>query len=257
MRRGADVLCAASGGETEQGLTGSVVRIVEEAKFSKGQYYRILHISDLHFSKTGHAQEFNTKALGNAEIQSKLIATKDGTFLRDIEAFVNRQVKEKGNNSRPKAIIVSGDLVNEGHEDEFVCAVQFLRDLCKCLGIPYKHVFVVPGNHDVRRTNDNKTVSERFANYQKAVSDFSSPIIANDEPHFLRIEDLVAKTEYKQTYPKIYVELFLLISPTRGGVEDPVLSQVIDGFAKDIPKSAERLGFTGDTTKLADELRGS
>ena len=48
-------------------------------------------------------------------------------------------------------VLVTGDLAFSGKEDEYEQVAEFLTALCDASGVDHKHVFSVPGNHDVDR----------------------------------------------------------------------------------------------------------
>jgi len=52
---------------------------------------------------------------------------------------------------RPDLLVVTGDLTSQGLRSEFDQAVRFLNGLAEAVGIPSRHVAIVPGNHDVNR----------------------------------------------------------------------------------------------------------
>lgn len=105
----------------------------------------VLHISDLHFSKDQN--------------EGKILAQK---ILDDIEKYPQEREKFKSDLTgatrleeenlylqKPNFIIVSGDLTDRGHEDEFKTFREFIRKLMAGLNIGPDKILCVPGNHDV------------------------------------------------------------------------------------------------------------
>lgn len=99
-----------------------------------GEGIRILHLSDLHFG-------------ANREIQS--LAT-----LADIGLFGDRIKAEWPETlmgtAGPHLIVVTGDIANTGHPDEYRQAYNWFQSLCKNLEweLPSPRILAVPGNHD-------------------------------------------------------------------------------------------------------------
>lgn len=92
----------------------------------------ILHLSDIHFSKS----EIGTAQDPNFHLRNELI--------RDAK----RQCQQLG---RPDVILISGDIAFAGHPEEFTYATDWLETLCSECGCAMSSIFVVPGNHDVVR----------------------------------------------------------------------------------------------------------
>jgi predicted MPP superfamily phosphohydrolase len=88
-----------------------------------------LHISDLHWRKQ-HRYDANIVA---------------AALLRDLE----QRSEIAPQLARIDLIFVTGDLAYAGCSEEYDLAERFLQDLLKITGVPNKHLFVVPGNHDV------------------------------------------------------------------------------------------------------------
>jgi predicted phosphodiesterase len=59
--------------------------------------------------------------------------------------------EERSWGRRIDAIFVTGDVVSNGSSAAYTHATSFLDELLKATGLSRKHVFVVPGNHDVNR----------------------------------------------------------------------------------------------------------
>lgn len=179
---------------------------------------RLLHISDLHFPTPNLDEEgdFKVRPHGLRE------ALRQGPdrFLANLSHLLRPE-------ERPTAIVVTGDLVEQGGVDlisggtgEFAQAVEFLEALAARFEILPERVLVVPGNHDVDWTTGRSGV-DRFSNYLKAVRGFSSP--------FERDGRLTPRTVSLQAEPDgPRAELTLLASPLFSGVADPAAKEVSD-----------------------------
>lgn len=52
----------------------------------------------------------------------------------------------------PDLIFATGDIGYSGKGDQYEIATQFFNDLLAAAGLDRRHLFLVPGNHDVDRT---------------------------------------------------------------------------------------------------------
>ncbi|WLO87360.1 metallophosphoesterase (plasmid) [Pantoea agglomerans] len=119
----------------------------------------ILHLSDIHFRKS----EIGTAQDPNIHLRNELI--------RDVE----EQCKQLG---PPDVIIVSGDVAFAGDPEEFEFASQWLSELCQRSGGSMKSVFVVPGNHDVVRSQADSLMVQLLHKAIKNAGDRASQEIA-------------------------------------------------------------------------------
>ncbi|MDD6770081.1 metallophosphoesterase [Inconstantimicrobium porci] len=91
--------------------------------------FRWLHISDIHY-------RFNN-------YETKIVRSK----------FI-RKIKEKGKGYY-KYLFISGDLLLKYENNgDFKYVEKFLDDLLDISGINKENIFLVPGNHDLKRDND-------------------------------------------------------------------------------------------------------
>ena len=93
----------------------------------------ILHISDI------HAQEKNKKKLSLL----KELLLRDA---KDLQVLYNTEIK---------AICITGDLINSGDSSETeldLVLSELIIPLMQGLGLTEDNIFVVPGNHEVRRS---------------------------------------------------------------------------------------------------------
>lgn len=91
-----------------------------------------LHLSDLHFGRPD-ATDFDRMAV-----------------LRGFVEHV-RELRDSGEWA-PDLIFVTGDIANRGADEEYKQASAFFDDLLAATQLPKTRMFVVPGNHDVDRT---------------------------------------------------------------------------------------------------------
>jgi 3',5'-cyclic AMP phosphodiesterase CpdA len=115
---------------------------------------RILHISDLHFTSLPRKEEVYGGRTIPRDVLTEDVSKK---FIRN---FKDDFLKHYSEDQRPKIVIISGDLVEQGGHDtgEFDRARDFLSELAFTLGIEKKRIFVVPGNHDVNWYKGLKTI---------------------------------------------------------------------------------------------------
>jgi 3',5'-cyclic AMP phosphodiesterase CpdA len=87
-----------------------------------------LHVSDFHFK-------------GGDPYDRDLVL---GALVRSVKKF-----REQGR--WPDLIFATGDVAQSGKESEYQAATAFFDALCAAAGVDKKHLFVIPGNHDVDR----------------------------------------------------------------------------------------------------------
>src|SRR5262249_33089015 len=111
----------------------------------------------------------------------------------------------------PKAVIVTGDLVERGGAipGEMETAATFLKDLAKYLKITPQRIMVVPGNHDMDWSQSS--FEKRSAKFREAMQDFTIPRLLADGP-MPHLEPLY------NVAPGIDIEILLLVSPTYSGI---------------------------------------
>ncbi len=105
---------------------------------------KIIVANDLHLAKYSYIP-----FTGNTETDAWSHISSSGQMLREsnaiITAFLDNAAK-----SDAAYILLPGDLVNDGSEEEHVLMAEKLADFEKTTG---KQVFVVPGNHDFFKTD--------------------------------------------------------------------------------------------------------
>jgi 3',5'-cyclic AMP phosphodiesterase CpdA len=210
---------------------------------------RIIHISDLHFTSSSAPSAHLEEKVKVPGLSKNLKDSPEEVFLKDLESMF--QKKKEPEDKWPKAVIVTGDIVDKGGTDkgtdghgEFDKAVKFLNDLAIVLKISKDRILVLPGNHDVD-WSPGLSQLERFKNYITATEEFSSPTITNNKlnPHH---SDLSTIRE------GVSLELMLFVSPTFSGVSDPSNESFIARI-KDILKDMDE----DVRAKIEESLRAS
>lgn len=111
----------------------------------------ILLISDIHYN-----------------IDKKKSRFVKSEYYQRLENYLLREEKEKG--IKIKYLIVTGDIADDGEEEQYEAAAVILNNLCCNLEIEKNNVLMIPGNHDVNRTRvklyckDNKIEESKAAN---------------------------------------------------------------------------------------------
>lgn len=107
-------------------------------RLTKDSFFRLAHISDLHFSRItwNPCQFFSKRWLGNFNLLFMRRHVFDADSLTSLlPIFHERSVR---------AVLITGDLSSTSHREEFRLAQQFVTSLQK---EKFK-VFTLPGNHD-------------------------------------------------------------------------------------------------------------
>jgi len=101
---------------------------------------RILHISDLHERGSRESESFRRRrVLGEAWERNLGEQLKDGPI--DLVCF-------------------TGDVADWGKPDEYGPATEFIQALLERLSLPFERLFLVPGNHDIDRTQGKSAWSK-------------------------------------------------------------------------------------------------
>jgi 3',5'-cyclic AMP phosphodiesterase CpdA len=136
------------------------------------QSITILHLSDMQFGKH---HEFPEQEMPRSEFDSLL-----GRLCKDVDD------RRKEEHLEPDLLICTGDLAEWGWKKEFDAATEFLSKLAERLEIKRDRVVMIPGNHDVNRTDCAHYFDQyvqggepvvapwypKWKKYQKAFSEF-------------------------------------------------------------------------------------
>lgn len=135
--------------------------------------FQILHISDIHIS---------TKEIFDTSIV--------------LNPFFKRLDDDKRDSGLvPEIVVVTGDVACNGDEEEYKLAKIFFDRLLSTLSLSSDRLFIVPGNHDLKRTKlkteqgpwSFKTMKE--VNDSLEDPDTRKELLKDLETYFLFIED--------------------------------------------------------------------
>jgi 3',5'-cyclic AMP phosphodiesterase CpdA len=175
---------------------------------------RLLHITDLHFSAEGQPEPVDNKA-GEEGVARYLRGDASDRFIGRLRKRFETLPRE----AWPKAVIVTGDLVNAGGGEagEMEAARKFLETLADRLELTKNRVLIVPGNHDVH-WKSGLSMKERFENFLEAFGSFTT-IAADENGPLPDFEELNLSDGVK-------LQIVLLVSPTFSGVPNPDAGRV-------------------------------
>lgn len=122
----------------------------------------ILHISDLH-ARSANVDELPTAAREGRRRQVHLEAAGREKVLGS--AWDENLRELYANGERPDLVCFTGDVADWGLTSEYVEVTRFIDRLVHQLGVTRSHVYVVPGNHDVRRA-DPRTERDEHEKWQ-------------------------------------------------------------------------------------------
>lgn len=193
---------------------------------NSGKYLRILILSDLHFSGLPNV---------NVDDKSKTSKVAEKTAINLNQEFIQSLRKIcQFEESYPDVVIVAGDLVNTGSKNEFAQAVEFIDTVVKEFKVG-KHIYVVPGNHDVDwSANDYEA---KFKNYSEATKEYITPKITKKEITTKHID-------LSKIKDGINLELLLLASPTFSGAineeREKIIKDIKNLLLKTFPTASEK-----------------
>jgi len=129
-----------------------------EAETKPSVLFCWLHLSDIHFGS------------GNQEGRSsKQYVTNH--LIVDLESCWSRA---KDAPPHPQAIFVTGDIAHRGADDEYESARAWFKKIFSTTELTPRDLYLVPGNHDVRRTPDTERQTKcRFHYFVAKISGFS------------------------------------------------------------------------------------
>lgn len=113
----------------------------------------ILHISDLH-ARSLNVDELPETGRENRRRDVQLEAASRAKVLGDAWDDNLRELYPSG--ERPDLVCFTGDVADWGLQSEYTEATKLIDRLVAVLGVERSQIYVVPGNHDVRRTNPKR-----------------------------------------------------------------------------------------------------
>lgn len=116
--------------------------------FLKNQLYdfpTILHISDLHFGKDGHAWD-NAKEIPGVDRPAHDKVTLIDSIINSLEVLKNKNEK-----LWPGVVLISGDFLFQCDKESVSEVVEFLNQLVSKLKIDKSAIAMCPGNHEQNR----------------------------------------------------------------------------------------------------------
>lgn len=132
-----------------------VKRNIEQEKTKSYLTTQVIHISDLHF---GSSENVNVDNKDNLESVSKFKDSNFDNFKNVIKEIINENT----------FLVISGDITSknetQGYED---CIVKL-----KELEIKHENIYLIPGNHDVSRSEPNERL--RFSNFITFFTEYNS-----------------------------------------------------------------------------------
>lgn len=102
--------------------------------------FTFLQLSDIHFRNLPRDGEEDPADHG---------AKWDSQDYQQRELLIKDVLEQKGTIGGYSAVLVAGDIANDGEAQQFAQATIFLRNLCTAVEIKPWNVWTVPGNHDV------------------------------------------------------------------------------------------------------------
>jgi type I restriction enzyme M protein len=122
--------------KAEQGSAPSPSVLRSSKERPQGPLFSWVHLSDIHIGHGGASHQWDQRLVLAA-------------LRRDIA-----ELAQQPDFPRPDAILVTGDIAFSGQREQYEVAKVWLLDVAKAVGLERRHVFTVPGNHDVQRAVD-------------------------------------------------------------------------------------------------------
>lgn len=175
----------------------------------------VLHISDLHIE-------------GGRERYSRLLES----LIKDIKKQVS--IIEEGK----LVIVVTGDIIHKGDKSAVIPAYKFFEDLQRAIGDKVIKIYIVPGNHDKKRTEENKFLVDAyrsmcrfsFGRERKPAEHFGDEFFSSFWRYHIE--------SYQEEHGSGYLELTQKVYQLFGMSEDEVKNSeyITDTFGVDVIK---------------------
>lgn len=160
--------------EKAKSAVAGQIRVAKE-----GDPIRILHLSDLHFTKS----------------------TVPGTKVQQLLQDLRREDEDFGPIETVEYLIISGDVTDKGGDAGFEKAREFVELLIEELGLSTERCIFVPGNHDVQ---------DIAGAYREEIGADGSPIWVRDRENFPKRFERFSKAFFhpliQREYPLSYAE---------------------------------------------------
>ena len=143
-----------------------------------------LHLSDLHLTAKPKGQDWTVKSINQDSVIDSLLKAID-------KLLIQKSIK-------PDLIFITGDLVYSGKPDEYQVAEEFCEQLLTITGLSKQQLFVVPGNHDVDRTEIKPLHLKSW--YQFNDSDEIAEILSDPDAHPILLRKQAAFYQFSKDY---------------------------------------------------------
>ena len=132
-----------------------VRKTIEEEKVKSYLTTQIIHISDLHF---GSSENIHVDNKDKLESVTKFKDSNFDSFKTAIKDIVNENT----------FLVISGDITSKNETQGFEDCITKLKEL----EIKHENIYLIPGNHDVSRSETNEKL--RFSNFITFFTEYSS-----------------------------------------------------------------------------------
>lgn len=212
--------------------------------------FSILVLSDLHYTGEGAPKESADRKATVGPTTDELVDDLGKRFIERLRSL-KQQLGEEG---KPKAVIVTGDVVDRGgagvHNgiNEFDHARKFLLEVANVLDLNPARILVIPGNHDVTWKAE-LPYEQRFAAFLNAMREGGFTTTADEAKRLSG-----RWYEIPNAIGDMSVEILLLVSPTFSGTVDAEPRKFSERLLKGMPDSDEATKQA--ITEVAKKLTG-
>jgi len=129
----------------------------------------ILHLSDLHFAKGGHAWSDQAEIHGVGRPEHDRLRLID-SLMTDLESL-----RDRNECFWPSVVLISGDLIYKSQCEGENEAVTFLKELSYKLGIENTKIVMCPGNHEINYKIQVEEPRAQFSSYTRIWNKYYEP----------------------------------------------------------------------------------
>ena len=122
---------------------------------------RFIHLTDLHFSNPGNARYLSKRALGLFSWNNRRKLQHD---IKILENLIENVIADK-----PEIVVITGDLVQLGTENEILLAKKWLSRVFEKVPL-----MIVPGNHDNYAIDSFSYIANHWSEFIHINPDFPS-----------------------------------------------------------------------------------